>query len=78
VFFFYFNEKIPELRSDSVKIKDPNHVNLILSNLIQSGCKRLQVVSDFDRTISLCTYDGQHCPTSNCKKLYYFFKFTVK
>ena len=58
-------QMIPELNSPNVRIKNPNYVELVLSNLIHSGKNRLQVVSDFDRTISLHSYNGQPCPTSN-------------
>lgn len=58
-------QTIPELRSNTVRIKNINQVELILSNLIHGGKQRLQIVSDFDRTISLCQYDGKVCNTSN-------------
>ncbi len=48
-----------------MRIKNPYYVDMILANLIQGGVERLQVVSDFDRTISLCHFDGKPCPTSN-------------
>jgi len=57
-------ESIAELNTTQVRIKDPERVELILTNLKQSGKDTLQVVSDFDRTISLCSYNGQSCPTS--------------
>ena len=41
------------------------HVNAILSNMMQSGLRHLQVVSDFDRTISTSTFNGKPCATSN-------------
>ena len=59
-------EILPELGKANVKIKNPKYVEQILSNLIQSGKQRLQVISDFDRTISLHSYDGNPCLTSNC------------
>lgn len=57
--------EIPELKHPRVRIKNLNHVELILSNLIHGGKKRLQVVSDFDRTISMCEFEGKTCLTSN-------------
>ena len=57
--------KIAELKNSNVRIKNPYYVDMILANLIQGGVERLQVVSDFDRTISLCHFDGKPCPTSN-------------
>ncbi|CAF0845761.1 unnamed protein product [Brachionus calyciflorus] len=56
---------IAELKGANVRIKNPDNVELVLQNLINSGKERLQVVSDFDRTISLCSYNGQTCLTSN-------------
>ncbi|RNA11855.1 cytosolic 5 -nucleotidase 3A isoform X1 [Brachionus plicatilis] len=58
-------ETIPELKSKNVKISDPDYVEMMLQNFVNSGKERLQVVSDFDRTISLCSYNGQPCLTSN-------------
>jgi HAD superfamily hydrolase (TIGR01544 family) len=56
--------KITELNAEHVRIKDRERVNLILGNLRQSGKRSLQVVSDFDRTISLVSFNGEPCPTS--------------
>jgi 5'-nucleotidase len=56
--------QINELNTDKVFIKDPERVELILRNLKESGGRSLQVVSDFDRTISLVSFNGEPCPTS--------------
>ena len=48
-----------------MRIKNPMHVESVLSNFIHSGKHSLQVVSDFDRTISMCSADGKECMTSN-------------
>ena len=58
--FFFYYIKIPELKNTKVKIKNPNHVEYLLSNMINMGKEKLQVVSDFDRTITPVI-----CPTSN-------------
>lgn len=58
-------QTIPELRNPNVRIKNLNHVENILSNLVHGGKQRLQIVSDFDRTISLVEYEGKKCKTSN-------------
>lgn len=42
---------------------------MMLQNFVNSGKERLQVVSDFDRTISLCSFNGQPCLTSNGKNI---------
>ena len=46
-------------------MKNPIYVEQVLSNLINAGKQRLQVISDFDRTISLVSFEGKDCPTSN-------------
>lgn len=58
-------QTIPQLKAAHVRIKNLNHVESILSNLVYGGKKRLQIVSDFDRTISLCEFEGKACFTSN-------------
>lgn len=58
-------QTVPELKNPNVRIKNLNQVELILSNLIHGGKQRLQVVSDFDRTISVSEKDGKQCLTSN-------------
>lgn len=58
-------QTIPELKHPNVKIKNLNQVELILSNLIHGGKHRLQVVSDFDRTLTMVEYKGKPCLTSN-------------
>lgn len=58
-------QTIPELKQPNVRIKNLNHVELILSNLIHGGKQRLQVISDFDKTITMCEYQKKACLTSN-------------
>ena len=41
------------------------YVEQVLSNSINFGKQRLQVINDFDRTISLVSFEGKDCPTSN-------------
>jgi 5'-nucleotidase len=57
-------EMIPELMTSNVRIKNPTKVEQLLSNIINAGKQRLQVISDFDRTISLVSFEGKSCPTS--------------
>lgn len=45
-------KELDELNQSHVHIKDPCKVNEIIHSLIKGGCKRLQIVSDFDRTIT--------------------------
>lgn len=47
----YTNE-ISELTQKHVYIKNPEYVNKIIENFIIGGYHKLQVVSDFDKTIT--------------------------
>lgn len=44
--------QIAELNQDHVRIKHPEKVNTIIENIIMGGYDKLQVVSDFDKTIT--------------------------
>jgi hypothetical protein len=59
-----------------VKIRDYEYVEKLLLNMVNRGKEILQVVSDFDRTISLSSKDGTPCFTSNGNEnqrcLFYF------
>jgi len=72
---YIFFLKIPELENTNVRIKNLNHVEKVISNIIRGGRQKLQVISDFDRTISLHAFEGKPCLTSNCKFLIKFNKF---
>ena len=61
----FIKKKIPELKSPNVRIRRPEHVEQVLSSFLQSGMQSLQVISDFDRTISMSSYEGKGCHTSN-------------
>lgn len=54
-----FISTIKELNNPNVHIKDKDRVNGILKSIIEGGTKRLQVVSDFDRTITKQHEDGK-------------------
>lgn len=45
-------QEISALSRDHVKIKNPDRLNEILNDMIKGGVDQLQVVSDFDRTIT--------------------------
>ncbi|XP_062604732.1 7-methylguanosine phosphate-specific 5'-nucleotidase A-like isoform X1 [Saccostrea cucullata] len=55
--------KIPELKLPHVKIAHPDHVTEVIQNMIKDGHDKLQVVADFDRTLSKYTHRGQICST---------------
>uniref|UniRef100_A0A673BLL6 5'-nucleotidase n=1 Tax=Sphaeramia orbicularis TaxID=375764 RepID=A0A673BLL6_9TELE len=55
--------KIPELNNPSVCMRDPQRVQDILMSMQKSGSNTLQVISDFDMTLTRFAYEGKRCPT---------------
>ncbi|KAM6201508.1 cytosolic 5'-nucleotidase 3A [Rhynchocyon petersi] len=65
-------EMMPEFQKNGVRIKNPTRVEEILCGLIKGGASKLQVITDFDMTLSRFSYKGKRCPTchnviDNCK-----------
>uniref|UniRef100_A0A5F9CQI8 5'-nucleotidase n=1 Tax=Oryctolagus cuniculus TaxID=9986 RepID=A0A5F9CQI8_RABIT len=65
-------EMMPEFQKDSVRIKNPERVEEIICGLIKGGAAKLQIITDFDMTLSRFSYKGKRCPTchniiDNCK-----------
>jgi len=68
-----FITEIKELNNPKVHIKDKERVNKLIHDIITGGVNKLQVVSDFDRTITKHHENGKkhlssfgmfsHCPT---------------
>ncbi|XP_053309533.1 7-methylguanosine phosphate-specific 5'-nucleotidase [Spea bombifrons] len=54
---------VPELSKDTVRMKDPEKVRRVISELQRGGENKLQVISDFDMTLSRFGYNGERCPT---------------
>ncbi|XP_071323869.1 cytosolic 5'-nucleotidase 3-like [Trachinotus anak] len=54
---------IPELSNPSVCMRDPQRVQEILQSMVKSGSNTLQVISDFDMTLTRFAYNGKRCPT---------------
>lgn len=54
---------IPELSKDTVRMKDPEKVRQLILALQNGGDKKLQVISDFDMTLSRFQYNGERSPT---------------
>lgn len=54
---------IPELNNPSVRMRDPQRVQDILMSMQKSGSNTLQVISDFDMTLTRFAYEGKRCPT---------------
>ncbi|XP_029429612.1 uncharacterized protein LOC115074368 isoform X3 [Rhinatrema bivittatum] len=55
---------VPELSKENVHMKNPEHVKEIIASLHIGGKKKLQVISDFDMTLSRFQFHGRRCPTS--------------
>ncbi|XP_035866321.1 cytosolic 5'-nucleotidase 3A isoform X1 [Phyllostomus discolor] len=65
-------EMMPEFQKTSVRIKNPARVEEIICGLIKGGANKLQIITDFDMTLSRFSYKGKRCPTchnviDNCK-----------
>ncbi|XP_059366104.1 cytosolic 5'-nucleotidase 3-like [Carassius carassius] len=56
---------IPELSQSSVRMKEPERVEQVLSSMRSAGAGTLQVISDFDMTLTRFSYNGKRCPTSH-------------
>ncbi|XP_069004743.1 cytosolic 5'-nucleotidase 3-like [Embiotoca jacksoni] len=54
---------IPELSNPSVCMRDPQRVQEILQSMVKAGSNTLQVISDFDMTLTRFAYNGKRCPT---------------
>ncbi|XP_063955209.1 cytosolic 5'-nucleotidase 3-like [Lytechinus pictus] len=57
------NDMIQELRRSHVHIRDPERVASIIAQLVKDGRQNLQVVADFDRTITRFMFEGRKVPT---------------
>ncbi|XP_054848323.1 7-methylguanosine phosphate-specific 5'-nucleotidase [Eublepharis macularius] len=56
---------VPELEKETVRMKDPEQVKKIVSRLKKGGAVQLQVISDFDMTLTRFGFNGRRCPTSH-------------
>ncbi|XP_032090607.1 cytosolic 5'-nucleotidase 3A isoform X2 [Thamnophis elegans] len=55
--------QMPEFQKKTVHIKDPEKVEEIICGLIKGGAAKLQIITDFDMTLSRFTHNGKRCPT---------------
>ncbi|XP_039592468.1 cytosolic 5'-nucleotidase 3 isoform X1 [Polypterus senegalus] len=65
-------EMMPEFQKKTVHIRDPEKVEEIICGLIKGGATKLQIITDFDMTLSKFSCNGKRCPTchniiDNCK-----------
>ncbi|XP_071765926.1 cytosolic 5'-nucleotidase 3-like [Centroberyx gerrardi] len=54
---------IPELSNPTVCMRDPQRVQEILQTMQKAGSNSIQVISDFDMTLTRFAYNGKRCPT---------------
>lgn len=57
-------DTVIELQKPCVRMKDPERVEELVCKLIKGGPKKLQVVTDFDHTISRSHLNGKACPST--------------
>ncbi|KAK4320562.1 hypothetical protein Pmani_008567 [Petrolisthes manimaculis] len=56
-------EKLGLLKRDHIRIKDLGHVEQVLTSIVTEGYSKLQVIADFDRTLTRVWYNGKKCET---------------
>ncbi|XP_052348570.1 7-methylguanosine phosphate-specific 5'-nucleotidase-like [Oncorhynchus keta] len=56
---------IPELSSPSVCMRDPQRVEEIIKAMQKAGTSTIQVISDFNMTLTRFAYNGKRCPPSH-------------
>ncbi|KAM9368864.1 7-methylguanosine phosphate-specific 5'-nucleotidase [Phaethornis superciliosus] len=57
--------QVPELQKATVRIQQPERVMGIIRSLKEQGTRKLQVISDFDMTLTRFGCNGRRCPTSH-------------
>nr|XP_005584257.2 7-methylguanosine phosphate-specific 5'-nucleotidase isoform X2 [Macaca fascicularis] len=57
-------EEVSTLMKATVLMRQPGRVQEIVGALRKGGGERLQVISDFDMTLSRFAYNGKRCPSS--------------
>lgn len=65
-------QMMPQFEKSTVHMKDPERVEQIICSLIKGGASKLQIITDFDMTLSKFAVNGKRCPTchniiDNCK-----------
>ncbi|XP_069777154.1 cytosolic 5'-nucleotidase 3 isoform X3 [Narcine bancroftii] len=54
---------MPEFQKKTVHIKNPERVEEIICSLIKGGASKLQIITDFDMTLSKFFQNGKKCST---------------
>ncbi|XP_069777153.1 cytosolic 5'-nucleotidase 3 isoform X2 [Narcine bancroftii] len=55
--------EMPEFQKKTVHIKNPERVEEIICSLIKGGASKLQIITDFDMTLSKFFQNGKKCST---------------
>ncbi|KAM9783007.1 cytosolic 5'-nucleotidase 3 isoform 1-T1 [Neosynchiropus ocellatus] len=56
-------EMMPQFEKSTVHMRDPERVEQIICGLIKGGASKLQIITDFDMTLSKFSVNGKRCPT---------------
>ncbi|KAI9520173.1 Cytosolic 5'-nucleotidase 3A [Dissostichus eleginoides] len=56
-------EMMPQFEKPTVHMRDPERVEQIICGLIKGGASKLQIITDFDMTLSKFAVNGKRCPS---------------
>lgn len=56
---------VTELQRRHVHIRDPQHVAKVIRQMMDDAHHKLQIVADFDRTLSKYIHEGKQCSTTH-------------
>ncbi|XP_077576424.1 cytosolic 5'-nucleotidase 3 isoform X1 [Stigmatopora nigra] len=56
-------EMMPQFEKKTVHMRDPERVEQIICGLIKGGAPKLQIITDFDMTLSKFAINGKRCPS---------------
>ncbi|NWR81260.1 5NT3B nucleotidase, partial [Centropus unirufus] len=62
--------QVPELDKATVRIRQRERVSGIIQAIKEQGLNKLQVISDFDMTLSRFGCNGRRCPTSHSEQMW--------
>ncbi|XP_042199278.1 cytosolic 5'-nucleotidase 3 [Callorhinchus milii] len=54
---------VPELQNNTVQIRNPERVKEIIESIKRGGASKLQIITDFDMTLTRFATNGKRCPT---------------
>uniref|UniRef100_V9KK26 5'-nucleotidase n=2 Tax=Callorhinchus milii TaxID=7868 RepID=V9KK26_CALMI len=53
---------VPELQNNTVQIRNPERVKEIIESIKRGGASKLQIITDFDMTLTRFATNGKRCP----------------